>query len=228
MAKRKLLEQWCMLTNDGEHFSVTGSATAPHFLQWYCTRWTVPNNRWALCFLSEQQQLSLNMWGIPGTLGSVALSLIWQHYSNNTLQFSLAWQILCNKLCMWTAANQRLKSSQMCEVYKPFYFWLATKCGGGEENIIHFSLMEEAHTARIFTQAKQKQLHGRVKANLIGFNSERGVARGGKRGAIEDSTYPMCGRKTLQLQIEGHNDTGDYLWGTQNKSAFLQSSPWAV
>lgn len=154
--------------------------------------------------------------------------LIWQHYSNNTLQFSLAWQILCNKPCVWTPANQHLKSCQMCEVYEPFYFWLATKCGGGEENIIHFSLMEEAHTARIFTQAKQKQLHGRVKANLIGFNSEREVARGGRRGAIEACTFSVCGRKTLQLQKEGHNDAGDYLWEPQNKSAFSQSRPWVV
>lgn len=220
------MEQWCMIINDKEHFSVTGS-TAPLI---FCsdTRSTVPTNRRAPRFLSDRQQLSLNMWGIPGTLGSVALSLIWQHYSNNTLQFSLAWQILCNKLRVWTAANQRLKSSKMCEVYEPFYFWLATKCGGGEENIIHFSLMEEAHTARIFTQAKQKQLHGRVKANLIGFNSERGVARGGRRGATEDSTFSVCERKTLQLQKEGHNDAGDYLRGPQNKSAFLQSRPWVV
>lgn len=172
MAKRQLIEQWCMITNDGEHFSVTASTTPSIFFS--DTRRTVLSKRRAPWFLSEQQQLSLNMRGIPGTLGSVALCLIWQHYSNNTLQFSLACQILCNKLRMWTAANQRLKSSQMCEVYEPFYFLLATKCGGGEENIIHFSLMEEAHTARIFTQAKQKQLHGRVKANLIGFNSERG------------------------------------------------------
>lgn len=71
--------------------------------------------------------------------------------------------------------------------------------------------MEETHTAKIFTQAKQKQLHGRVKANLIGFNSERGVARGVGQGAIEDSTFSVCGRKTLQLQKGGHNDAGDYL-----------------
>ncbi len=205
------MEQWCMITNDGEHFSVTRSTTPSIF---FSDRWTVLNKRRAPWFLSEQQQLSLNMRGIPGTLGSVALCLIWQHYSNNTLQFSLACQILCNKLRMWMAANQRLKSSQMCEVYEPFYFLLATKCGGGEENIIHFSLMEEAHTARIFTQAKQKQLHGRVKANLIGFNSERGWRGEGGEGQLKTAPF-LCAagrpyncrrRDTMMLVItfEGH------------------------
>lgn len=41
-----------------------------------------------------------------------------------------------------------------------------------------------ALAASFFTCAKQKQLHGRAKANLIGFNSERGSS-GGKSEAIE-------------------------------------------
>lgn len=52
--------------------------------------------------------------------------------------------------------------------------------------------MEEAYTARIFAQAKQKQLHGRVKANLIGFNSERERwQREGDEGQLKTAPF-LC------------------------------------
>lgn len=38
-----------------------------------------------------------------------------------------------------------------------------------------------AHAASFFTCAKQKQLHGRAEANLIGFNSGRGSSEGSEK-----------------------------------------------
>lgn len=55
-----------------------------------------------------------------------------------------------------------------------------------------------AHAASFFTYAKQKQLHGRAKANLIGFNSETGSSEG-----REKRVFFMYGRNTSQITEGG-------------------------
>lgn len=76
-----------------------------------------------------------------------------------------------------------------------------------------------AHAASFFTCAKQKQLHGRAKANLIGFNSDReGEGRGGEGEARQLKPevvvvvfFSCMAGIPHKLQKEGHNDADDYL-----------------
>lgn len=67
-----------------------------------------------------------------------------------------------------------------------------------------------AHAASFFTCAKQKQLHGRAKANLIGFNSERGSS-GGEARQLKAKAFSCKAGIPHKLQKEGHNDVDDYL-----------------